>query len=447
MNKRILCGVLLIPSLLFFIFFISCDVNDKIELYNNPTEKIDAIYSGKLPVSFELEHAYIKEAITNLSLLHGAGYRNKQIEYIRPIKNNEETILWLVQFKSNGGWILFSNHINSSPVIAQNNKGYFTTGSNLTFDDLLANPGPAKLLTRVKDDFENLRSGQINDLSLAKRSHAKWSILIEDVPKLDDTELINNLIQSSDPMAKTTAYEHLNMAWVHQLPPFNQHMPVEGTENCFVGGNNVVLGQIFKFYGVPDNMGWDYQAMPEKSGVTESYTIEEASEWARMFADIALTNQPERICAAEEHWSRELWSWGYLSKDYEYLTSIPEYKNAKYDSASSVIPGDWDIEKVYLHAGVLKEPVIIESWYYDEFNQCNCWSKHTWIIDGCQRTKIGNDFNYEVHCLWGWNWLPNPYCASHINYNGWWNYDYMLGWDQRIGLITDLKPKKPKLKK
>jgi hypothetical protein len=447
MSKRILSGMQCIPLLLVIVFCVSCNEIEKIELNKTSIDQIDEEYLSQLPINFELGKEHIDEAVSNLSLIYREEYGKKQIEYIRPINSKEETILWLVQFKVNGGWMLFSNHINASPVIAHNNKGYFTNGEIISFDDLLSNPRPAQLLTIVKKDFENLKNGQINDFRRAKSSHAKWSVLIEDVPKLKDREYVDNIIQSSDPIARTAAYEHLNMAWVHQLPPFNQHMPVNGTENCFVGGNNVVLGQIFKSYGIPVNMGWDYQAMPEKSGVTESYTVEEASEWARMFADIALTNQPERICAAEEHWSRKLWSWGFLSKDYEYLTSIPEYENAKYDSASSEIPGDWDIEKVYLHAGVLKEPVIIESWYYDEYNQCNCWSKHTWIIDGCERTKVGNDFNYEVHCLWGWNWLPNKYCSSYINYNGWWNYDYMLGWDQRIGLITDLKPKKSKLKK
>ena len=138
-------GIPMILLLSVFLIVISCDNANKIDLDKDSIVKMDMIYESILPINFDLNQDYIKEAIDNLPLLSIDEYLNKEIEYIKPLNSENETILWLVQFVSNSGWMIFSNHVNIPPVIAHNNEGYFSKDGNISYKDLLTQPGPAQI--------------------------------------------------------------------------------------------------------------------------------------------------------------------------------------------------------------------------------------------------------------------------------------------------------------
>ena len=104
MSKRILSGMQCIPLLLVIVFCVSCNEIEKIELNKTSIDQIDEEYLSQLPINFELGKEHIDEAVSNLSLIYREEYGKKQIEYIRPINSNEETILWLVKPSPNPGY-------------------------------------------------------------------------------------------------------------------------------------------------------------------------------------------------------------------------------------------------------------------------------------------------------------------------------------------------------
>jgi hypothetical protein len=420
-------GIPMILLLSVFLIVISCDNANKIDLDKDSIVKMDMIYQSILPINFDLNQDHIKEAIDNLPLLYIDEYVNKEIEYIKPLKSESETILWLVQFAVNSGWMIFSNHVNIPPVIAHNNEGFFSKDGNISYKDLLTQPGPAQIFAGIKRNTENVKNQQISNINLAKNAHIKWSLLVKDVPQFQDKVLESKIIQNSDASARTMCYEHLNMPWVHQYPPFNQNMPMNETAHCFVGPNNLSIGQVFKYYQRPDDQGWDFENMVEKTGSSASYSESETDEWAQMFVDIAKGNQPDQIC--NQNPDCKEWSGGWITEDYDYIKSFPVYRNADFDSTANTKPGDWNIIDIYHHVQVLKEPVIISA----RENASGEGYPHTWVIDGCVRTGSEEHITYEVHCLWGWEW-------DEVSYNGWYNHDCMLSWNLYVSTITDLKP-------
>lgn len=204
-------------------------------------------------------------------------------------------------------------------------------------------------------------------------------------------------------------------------------MPLNCEERCYIGSNNLAIGQVFKFYGKPDDKGWLYDEMTEKWGPEATYIRAEVRQWAKMFLDIAHENQPDRICNANP--DEPLWSDGYITHDYQYIRSFAGYKDLSLDSVANEEPGGWNIEDVYFHTTIKKQPSIVSAWGYAGEN----WYHHSWIIDGCERTGSPGNYSYEVHCLWGWEW-------DEISYNGWYNHDYMLGWDLYVSTITETAP-------
>ena len=425
-NKRI-PGTALLSIMLLALFTTSCNEDLTMNINNSAYSQFDKAYQSTLPIDFGISEDNIQEALNSLPLLQIHGYSTKEVAYIKPLSDNGETILWLVQFADNDGWILFSNHVNVPPVVAHNDIGYFSKDGQTTFNDLLSRPGPAQVFSAVKRGMENVKNRQTLDLNLARASHAKWSLLISDVPKLKDRMLSASLIPSQDAGARTMAYEHLNMPWVHEMPPFNKFMQEAGSDRCYIGSNNLAIGQLFKFYGKPDDKGWDYDKMLEKWGPEASYTRNDVYYWAEMFRDIANENQPDRICNAYQ--DQPLTSDGWITHDYKYITGYPMYKNLDLDSTANQDPGGWNIRDVYYHTAIKKQPSILSAWG----NDGDSWQHHTWIVDGCERTGSPGNYTYEVHCLWGWEW-------DEVSYNGWYNHDYMLGWDLHVSTITQTEP-------
>ena len=76
--------------------------------------------------------------------------------------------------------MIYSNHINISPVIAHNNEGYFSKDGNITFTDLLSQSGPAQIFSEIKRNTENVQNNEISSVNLAIKAHAKWSMLVKD---------------------------------------------------------------------------------------------------------------------------------------------------------------------------------------------------------------------------------------------------------------------------
>jgi hypothetical protein len=409
------------------LFFISCTDNINILIQEQTAYLSDDVYPNTVPVDFAINRKHIEDAVFNLQFLQINGYDNKSIEYVKPLENEGEAILWLVQFANNSGWVLFSNHVNTPPIVAHNHEGYFSRNGDIQFEDLLSQPGPAQIFTAVKGERDKAKNRQINNLNYVKTSHAKWSLLVSDVPKLEDKELLSSLQQPGETSARIMAYEHLNMPWVHQMYPFNKFMPDNGNGLCYIGSNNLAIGQVFKFYGQPDDKGWEYDDMTEKWGPDATYIRAEVRQWAKMFLHIANENQPDWICNSNP--AEPLWTDGWITHDYEYITNFPEYKDLDFDSTANEEPGGWNIQDVYYHTAVRKQPSIVSAWGYAG----DSWYHHTWVIDGCERTGTAGNYTYEVHCLWGWEW-------DEVSYNGWYNHDYMLGWDLYVSTITDTAP-------
>ena len=286
-----------------------------------------------------------------------------------------DTIMYIVNFKNDEGYVLVSADRNKETILAYVEKGYMSP-----FEDI-SNPGFKLFLDGIGDYL------------------VYGDFLLDTIP---DTTGYVNPVTPGHPFDQNIRIPSplLSTKW-HQRSPFNDECPTIGEDTTVAGCVPIATGQIFAFHQSPDsssdhNYYWD----DILSGYVPQNDIGRSSV-ASLIHDIGVFDHANygingtSVSSINVHLALD-------SMNYHYNYSSYSYEKCETNR---------DNRRPVLVLGSLQ----------------NSTTGHAWVIDDAYKRYVrktfdnGNGGTYQqtvterlVHCNWGWGGDCNGYFLSGV---------------------------------
>lgn len=317
-------------------------------------------------------------------------YKNAMFE--PTMQFTEDAKMHLIEFRY-GGWILMSNDINATPVLAYSKTGTWES------DTSIMPPALVELLCDYMEQISEIKSSKQNsdsEAELFQQNIEKWkglqSMASQYVYYLTQSKANNVAALLVDENGYRFQWGQLGYSYKKDSPKYNKFAPKGCTSNILYGDNqtnhmpvgcaSVAMGQIMKYWKFPPQYDWD--KMP--AFLSSNTPVQEENNIAHLIKNCADNAEVNFLCTG---------SWTTTNKVESGMQQMhfPESNKRRRGDTDD---GEWwpNLIKRQLNNGW---PVIYRG------DKCDiCFSKHFWVIDGYNQENL-------FHCNWGWNGSYNGY--------------------------------------
>lgn len=334
------------------------------------------------------------QSILNNSHLQTKTKELSQYDIIPYLGEHSDTLMFIVNFKNNNGWKIYSTDMRTPAILAEGESGYFSLEDG--------NPAVAIWIARVAEDMARIKKATDDELSFSKEEilHNKAFWTGEQVrfnpgdPIIDPPAPFLNGHWEETITSQTIVYDtlgHLVAKW-DQGDPYNNYCPyIDSTYSgraaagCVAIAGAQVLYYLHGKIGVPSSMytnGYCY-------GTINSYTREffnlTSTIWDYMSPEYRSPGEiiPEALMIGHVGDLVSMHYWNLFGNQFSWAWP-GNIHNEMSAFGLECIGGDYDPDIV--KSSLLEQMPIIVTATDDEFPAE--WHIHTFVIDGYRRTQI-----------------------------------------------------------
>lgn len=286
----------LLSAFLILIIIISCSDNEILnEVPNKPIVNKTGSLSGSVSMN---DVKFLASSIPEELFAQSSRTRNtensesstsipeKEIEIIIPIIEENDTLLWIVNYKNDNGYVVISADKNRFPILGFNNDGSFSADRELNYqlEDMINNAKASKLISST--DSTNIYSEFWAEISnLEEDEEIDIEIVDEHIEQNPHTRSIP---ERENPLGRQSVYPLCyNVNWGTGFG-YHYYMPeslLYFNAPCKLPVNNLVVSicHLMSSYWVPSKYGWMY--MP--NSIEQIPENDKPNLIASMFKDVS----------------------------------------------------------------------------------------------------------------------------------------------------------------
>ena len=216
-----------------------------------------------------------------------------------------DTLMYIVNYKDNGGWKIYSSDKRTPAILAEDNKGCFSIENG--------SPAVAIWIAHMAEDIARVRRASDDELSFSedeiRANKAFWGIeqpRIHGDPYWHETPPGHweETITSQDVVIDSLSEPHLVAKW-HQRAPYNEYCPylesdpyTRSVAGCVAIAGSQMLLYLHNTLGVPNTMVSSGYCIGNTNGYYRDFTNPTTTVWSTMSAeyqDTSSVSLPEAI--------------------------------------------------------------------------------------------------------------------------------------------------------
>ncbi|MBE9467296.1 MAG: Spi family protease inhibitor [Bacteroidetes bacterium] len=238
----------------------SCSKKTEIENQIQPNQENFVSMDMVVDIAYNIKFPNMK----NGSSLKSANKKTKEVKKIDEVKNKNEVTAFYVVNYNEGGFLLISSDLRTSPIIGFSEKG--------SFDMDEANM-PDGLRFWIKDAKKQFFEIQKSDIKPSAKEKIAWKLvkesLITDVSSLKSIPIPgcyeHTEVVTKGPLSTSSAWGQKD-GFYNSLP-YNTCEGIE--EHAYAGCGPIAMGQIMDYYEYPNS--WNWTNIPTDLTTTSSF--------------------------------------------------------------------------------------------------------------------------------------------------------------------------------
>lgn len=387
----------------------------------------------------------------------GTNNASKQFEIAPYVKNSSDTLMYIVNYKNNKGWKIYSSDKRTPAILAEGDAGYFSLEEG--------SPAVEDWISCVADDIARVKKSSDSELNFSendiKLNKAFWSgesprIIVDSIPH---PLIIGHWEETIS--SQSIEYDHLDHLVAHwdQEDPYNECCPfyvspigVRSSAGCVaIAGAQLLLYLHYKI-GLPESMVSEGYCMGNVNNYDQIFSNPSSTVWSSMSTEYipdSFIKLPEAIMIGYVGQTVNMHYRDNILGQYSWALPGNLKSNLFEDMGISCSRGSYD-EDIVRSSLLNQMPVIVSA--SQNLIPVN-GNIHCFVIDGYQRTqtKYTHYYHFVVEQAPSTPYLvPEDYVAytysspylSRIKINwGWssqWNEYYPVndGWYTLTGSWT-----------